>query len=228
MKRIRLLHIEFDTEIEAGEIPAFRSAIIEKVGRENILFHNHLKNDGFLYKYPLIQYKRIGRRPAIICIDFGVDEIHKFFENRNWDIKVNNRWLEMKIAKLNLNQFVMQVWDRPFDYVIRNWIALNQDNYQKYMDLEVITDKVHFLEKTLTGNILSFAKGIEWNVDRQIELTIKDIRPVSQINLKGKWLAGFNVEFASNVFLPNYIGLGKAVSKGLGVVYTLKKSDTNN
>jgi len=176
MKRIRLLHIEFDTEIEAGEIPAFRSAIIEKVGRENILFHNHLKNDGFLYKYPLIQYKRIGRRPAIICIDFGVDEIHKFFENRNWDIKVNNRWLEMKIAKLNLNQFVMQVWDRPFDYVIRNWIALNQDNYLRYMGLEVNTDRVHFLEKTLTGNILSFAKGIKWTVERQIGLTIKDIK----------------------------------------------------
>jgi hypothetical protein len=42
MKTIRILTVIFDTEIFPFETPAFRAAIIEKVGRENILFNNHL------------------------------------------------------------------------------------------------------------------------------------------------------------------------------------------
>ena len=80
MKKIRLLSITFDTEIKPYEIPAFRGAIIEKAGRESILFHNHLNEGAYLYKYPLIQYKMIGSKPCIMCIEHGVDEIHKFFE----------------------------------------------------------------------------------------------------------------------------------------------------
>ena len=50
-KRIRLLTVVFGAEIKGYEIPAFRSAVIEKAGRENVLFQNHLNSKGFLYKY---------------------------------------------------------------------------------------------------------------------------------------------------------------------------------
>ena len=56
VKNIRILHVIFDSNIMPYEVPAFRGAIIKKVGQENILFHNHLNGNGFLYKYPLIQY----------------------------------------------------------------------------------------------------------------------------------------------------------------------------
>jgi hypothetical protein len=34
---------------------------------------------------------------------------------------------------------------------------------------------------------------------------------------------GFNVNFKTNLFLPNFIGLGKGVSKGYGVVLQEQK-----
>jgi hypothetical protein len=34
---------------------------------------------------------------------------------------------------------------------------------------------------------------------------------------------GFNVNFKTNLFLPNFIGLGKGVSKGYGVVLQERK-----
>jgi len=85
-KKIRVLSVLFDTELRASEIPAFRGAMVEKVGKKEILFHNHLP-DGFRYRYPLIQYKTLGRKPAIICIEEGVDQIHKYFEKTDWSIK---------------------------------------------------------------------------------------------------------------------------------------------
>ena len=223
-KKIRVLQVVFDTEIKAYEIPAFRGAIVKKVGLENILYHNHLNGNGFLYKYPLIQYKIIKRHPAIICVDYGVDEIHKFFENQDWSIKISDRWLDMKIEHLNMNQFTMNVWDKMFRYNIKNWIALNAENYQKYQELEGIVEQTQFLEKKLVGNILSFAKGIEWTVESKIKLNITKILDTRLVNLKGQKLMGFNLDFKTNIFLPNYIGLGKSVSLGYGNIREIKKN----
>lgn len=228
MKKIRVLTIVFDTEIAGHEIPAFRGAVIDKVGKENLLFHNHLNNNQFIYKYPLIQYKMLDRKPAIMCIDFGVDEIHKFFEKRDWSLKISDRWLNMKIDKLHMNQFVMQVWDKKFSYSIFNWIALNQENFKKYHTLPTMTEKIEMLERTLKANILSFAKGIEWTVDKEIKLSIRDIRRNRAAKVKGKLLEGFDLDFSTNVFLPNFIGLGKSVSLGYGVVKELKPKNSEN
>ena len=223
MKKIRILNVIFDTSIKSYEIPAFRSAIIEKAGRDNILFHNHLSGRKFLYKYPLIQYKQINKRPAVYCIDYGVDEIHKFFENKDWNIMISDRWLDMKIYSLKMNQFTMQVWDKMFGYSIRNWIALNQENYKKFTRINDLKERIGFLGRTLRANILSFAKGIEWNVDKQIEVKIKDMQETRPAVLKGEKLLGFNLDFSSNVFLPDYMGLGKSVSKGYGTVRPVRK-----
>nr|NQU89438.1 hypothetical protein [Bacteroidota bacterium] len=221
VKKIRILIVVFDTEIKGYEIPAFRGAIVEKVGRDSILFHNHINGNGFLYKYPLIQYKCLNRKPAIVCVELGVDEIHKYFENKSWDIQISDRWLNMKIDRLNLNQFTMQVGNKRWEYTITNWIALNQENYQKYLTIESLAGKLLFLENILKANILSFAKGIDWMVDKPVEISIKDLRKARPVTLKGNKVMGFNADFSSNVFLPNYIGLGKSVSMGFGVVKSL-------
>ena len=226
-KKIRVLTIWFDAEIENYEIPAFRGAIASKTSNDNMLFHNHLKNgDGFRYAYPLIQYKRIRKNPAIVCIEQGVDEIHKYFENKCWDIEISGRWLSMKLGGINMNQFVMQVWDRSFSYTISNWIALNQENYPRYLELEKESEKREMLESILRANILSFAKGIGWHIENEIRVSINEIRNARGVMLKGKKMIGFDVVFSSNVFLPNTIGLGKSVSLGFGTVRSSK--NTNN
>jgi len=226
MKKIRMLRVSFNAELKNSEVPAFRSAIIEKVGERNILFHHHVDNNHYLYKYPLIQYKAIKSQPTIICIDIGVDEIHKYFEKRDWNIKVNDRMLAMKVSKLEMNQMTLQVWNKHFQYSIQNWIALNAENLAKYNSLKAMTERIGFLEKTLVGNILSFAKGVEWNVDKQIELKILDFREPRTVKIKTNDLIGFNVVFSTNVFIPNFIGLGKAVSKGYGIVRQ-KRTENN-
>jgi hypothetical protein len=222
MKKIRILIVSFDTEIQNFEVPAFRAAIIKKAGEENILFHNHLGNDGFVYRYPLIQYKTISRHPAIVCVEQGVDEIHNYFQKSDWSIEIGDRHVPMKIHRLNMNQFTMQVWDRQWDYSIRHWIALNQENYKKYNEMDALVKQALFLESILKGNILSFAKGIGWEVDKTIELSITEIKRNALVSLKGNKVSAFTLNFKCNVFLPNYIGLGKSISQGFGVVKSLK------
>ncbi len=227
---LKLLRVHFNVEIAAYEVAAFRGAIIDKVGLENDLFHNHINKKGntkdseskFAYRYPRIQYKRIGKQPVILCVGEGVEEIHKFFEKRNWDIYIGKDLLEMRIAKLDLNEFEMQVSEKMNAYSIRNWVALNQQAYNQYQKLDGVLEKIAFLEKKLVGNILSFAKGIGWRIEEKIELKITDVPQSQLISYKKQKLETFHVDFKTNVFLPQYIGLGAKTSIGMGTVF-LKK-----
>lgn len=225
-KKIKVLSILFDTQLRSYEIPAFRGAMVEKVGRREVLFHNHLP-DGLRYSYPLIQYKVIGGKPAIICIEEGVDQIHKYFEKKDWSIIIGDRTLDMKIASLNMNYYTLQAWDSWFDYRISNWLALNQENWKKYNETDSLTQRIEFLESILKGNILSFAKGIEWTVDNTIEVMISSLGEAVSIRLKSYKVIAFNANFSTNVFLPNFIGLGKGTSKGFGVVKYVKTNKNN-
>jgi len=218
MKKLKVLSIIFDTRIKQWEISSFRSAVIEQTGRKYDLFHNHTEEAKSIYRYPLIQYKMINSSPAIVCLGDGTDQIYRFFENKGEVIILNGEEHKLEVKNLKLNQFTMQVWNTHYNYNIENWIALNEENYSKYIKLENLTDKIDLLEKTLTANLLAFAKGIDWNVDKSIELKIVSINHVKTIKIKNNRFTTFNLTFKTNVFIPNYIGLGKSVSKGFGVV----------
>ena len=218
MKKLRSLYIGFENPIASSEVVAFRSAIAEKAGRKHILFHNHLDSNEFLYSYPRIQYKVVNQRPAIVCIEEGVDEIHHFFQKPNWDLMLYDRLYNVKVAKLQVNQFTMQVWETPFTYNLYRWHALNQENYTLFRNLTDDNARHELLERILTGNILSFAKGIGWTIDKEVKVKVNAIKKQRWLQLKDKKVLGFDIEFTTNVFLPNYIGLGKNVSIGFGIV----------
>ena len=218
LKRIRYLTVRFDTDLYDYELPAFRGAIVELVGSEHTLFHNHLSTGRFLYRYPVIQYKRIGSNPAIICLDEGVDEIHHVFNNASWDVQIGDRPVQLRIKDMRMNQFTMQAWEHRFPFCIRNWLALNQKNYEAYQELTGLVERITFLERILTGNILSMAKGLDWRIDREVIVRINDLSPLRWLRFKGQLLASFDADFSTNVFLPDFIGLGKGVSTGFGVV----------
>ena len=226
MKKIRYLTIQFENEIEAWEIPAFRGAVIAKAGNEHILFHNHLNDREFLYGYPVIQYKRIGKRPMLVCLDYGTDEIHHFFNAGNLELEIGNRKITLVVSKLNLNQINLQVWEKSFRFRIRNWIALNQENYQKYIQIRDELSQMEFLENLLKANIISFAKGIKWDVDKQINLRIDKILSSKLVPYKKAKLIGFDIEFRTNVYLPEFIGLGKGVSLGFGIVTVVRDNNS--
>ena len=217
MKKIRFLEVTFENEIEPWEVPAFRGAVIATAGREHILFHNHA-DDTFRYGYPLIQYKQINRKPMIISLDQGIEEIHHFFENMQLGIMLGSRPYELKIESLNLKQVEVKISPENHSYKIENWIALNQDNFQAFTNLTSLAEQLTFLEKTLTGNLLSFAKGIGWLVTEPIVVKVTKFDAPRLISLKGRKILSFNVSFNSNVLLPNHIGLGKSSSQGFGLL----------
>lgn len=224
--KIRTLLVTFSHDTSKIPITAFRGAIIEKVGREHQLFNNHISDNKYLYKYPLIQYKKLRGQPAIFCLDIGVDEIHKLFEQKSWSIDLKGEKVELKVDRLDMKSTTLNVWEKSFGYNLWNWQALNEENWAEYQKLDRMVDKIFKLEKILTANILSFAKGVNWHIDKPISVVIKNVKLERNAKMKDINVKTFEVDFQTNVFLPDYMGLGKGVSKGFGTVRKIRNQQT--
>lgn len=223
MKRLRILQVAFDTEIQPYQLPQFRGAIAQKVGFEHDWFHNH-DNDsgGFHNRYPLIQYKldthKGQMRPMLLCLEEGIEEAHHFFSQPDWTLNLKGTPLEMRIARLHVNQYTLQVWQQPFRYRIHKWQAFNPDNYDKYRQLTGLAERYSFLEKLLKTQIQSFGKGVGWQVS-DFDLKITHIAKEEWLQYKHyQKILVFTLDFQANVSLPEYVGIGKGASRGLGVV----------
>lgn len=223
MKKIRTLLVQFENELTQYEVSSFRGAIIEKVGKENILFNHHLDDSKYLFKYPLIQYKSISKKPAVLCLGVGVDEIHKLFSQTSWEINLKGKTVDLKIDKLELGNFTLAIGDKSLHYRLNNWIALNTENFKKFSEIQGEIEKKEMLEKILIGNILSFAKGIDWDIDKEIKVRIDKIERVKNIKYKNTRLMAFDTSFTSNALLPDHFGIGKGVSRGYGIVKSFKQ-----
>ncbi|HLS71795.1 MAG TPA: CRISPR-associated endonuclease Cas6 [Chitinophagaceae bacterium] len=222
--KIRRLTIQFNHPTNLQGVSAFRGAIASKIGKEHSWFHQHLTDGNLAYRYPLIQYKSINSFSSIVCLSHAVDEIHNLFNQDNWEINIKGKKVALEIENLDLGNVTLQVKENSYQYVIKNWLALNDKNYKRYKEYSDI-DQLDMLEKILIGNILAFAKGVDWEIDKEVKLRILNIIKVKSLRYKNTQLMAFDVDFSTNAFLPNFIGLGKGVSHGYGVIN--HKKNTN-
>ena len=225
--KVKTLIVLFDNKLPLNRMPLFRGAIIDLVGGDD-MYHNH-KEDSFYYRYPFIQYKRIHGQAAIFTIGPGTEQITKLLNANNFKLKMGEESETFVIEKIIPGLTFIQTWDSRFHYHLRKWVALNSENYTKYLAMETVIERTQFLQNILTGNILSMCKGLGITIEKTIECLITHIDEPHKVKYKGNSLMSFDLEFASNVSLPDYIGLGKAVSMGYGmVVMKHEKKKLNN
>lgn len=219
------LIIQSKNSIRQCEVPLFRGAILNAVkdSETNTLFHNHTEGDGFRYAYPLIQYKRIGGCAAIVCFGEGTEAIGEFFAACNFHLRIGDREEDFEIDSVKANQTLIQTWDSEFRYTLRKWLPLSSDNYKEYLSLDGIVAKLQFLQRILTGNILSLCKGLDIFLEKEVTCEITDMEEPRLTTYKGVKMMSFDIAFKSNTTLPDYAGLGKGVSLGFGMVKRIEK-----
>lgn len=223
--KIKTLNIIFNTKIEPYEISCFRGAVISLVKSQSdasILFHNH-KNDGFRYSYPLIQYKRIHGYASLVCVGEGTEAIYELFSSMQHNIMLGARRVELSVANVYPSQTLLQTWNGEFSYQIRKWLPLNQRNFSKYNELTNMIDRLAFLESILTANILSMAKGLGVFFENKVVAHITNMKDTYSVEYKNVSMVAFDMEFVTNVSLPNYLGIGKGVSLGMGTISNYSK-----
>lgn len=216
---VQVFLVQFRNEIMFHEIPLFRGAVLDALGNDaEVLYHNHTGDQTFRYSYPLIQYKRIHKKAAIFCIGDGVEAIGQFLAAQKFDLYLGERPVQLSIETVCPKRNLVQTWDTTFRYYLRNWLALNSENYQRYKALDEITARISFLENILIGNLLSFAKGMKIDIQNQIVCKMLTLNEPRLVRVKNVNVMAFDAEFKSNLSLPDYMGIGKHASIGYGTV----------
>lgn len=186
---------------------------------ENNLMHNHEKNR-FIYRYPIVQYKVVKNTPIIIGINEASNLVAKIgIEEDNFVLNgVKYETFEKSIMK---KKYVFGISDDYIEYKFQTpWIALSQKNNFIYTTSNKI-EKEEILKKILIGNIISMSKGLKYTIDKPINcwINLKDI----EVNLKGIKHKAFLGNFKVNFNIPDYLGIGKSVSRGFGTVKRIQK-----
>lgn len=226
-KYIRTLTVFYDTEISYKEIPLFRGAVLKSLGdKANVLYHNHTGEDTFRYSYPLIQYKRLGGKAAIVCIEEGVDLIGQFLTETDGTLQIGEREVTCNTKRIQPARLLIQTWEDSFKYHISRWLPLNSKNYQLYQTTEGLVERISLLENILTGNLLSMLKGLNIHLEQEMTVKITQVSESYIIYNKGIGMTAFNADFSCNLTIPNNVGIGKNASIGFGIVH-LEKKDNN-
>ncbi len=179
------------------------------------LLHNHYNDGSSRYAYPLVQYKVIDRVPVLVGFQEGAELlVSLFLKIRELDIEgqhipVLAKNIQQKQCELTVNQ---QLYNYSFKTL---WMALNQENFRKYQQLDE-TEKGPFLNRQLQNNILSFYKGLSFRTNERIMVITR--MEEKQTLFKNQSMLAFAGQFTSNAYLPEWAGIGKAVSRGFGTV----------
>lgn len=214
---IKTLTIIFSNRITKKEIIHFRGAVISALTDNNVLFHNH-KEKGFRYSYPLIQYKRIRGKAAIVGIGEGITILDEMLSSGQITLRLKKKetvfYVEEKITEELDGLFSNEM----ASYQLHEWIPLNSENYETYNSSESLAFRLTILEKILVGNLISFVKGMGIHLDQQINVSITQLKHEKVIKYKDVGLMCFDIIFKTNIVLPKNIGLGKSTSIGFGII----------
>ena len=224
--RIKYILLTLSAPINTNQIEDFRGAIIRQVGGD-AFYHNHV-GTGYAYRYPLVQYKRIGGHAAVLVIGEAVDTVSRLVDGRKTTLRLGNEEIPFEISRVRPGNALVQVWNDSFSYHLNRWLPLNKDNYEEYRRLTALVDKIALLESILIGNILSMSKGLGLTITNPIICSITKLSNPHKLHYKGVDLVEFNAEFECNVSIPDYFGLGKGVSLGHGVCVRKKQNYKKN
>lgn len=216
MKQIAITTLSFpELSLQTRDGHKLRGFFGDFFKEHSSLLHNHMETGEFRYAYPLVQYKVIDHIPHLVGINEGGELLVSLFTNID-HININNQQIDINNKRIQNLHVDIGVDDNLYQYEFSTlWMALNQQNYREYSDMDPERQK-KMLEQILKGNMLSFFKGIGYHEERQILATLS-LKPKST-QFKNRKMTAFTGEFTTNVALPEYIGLGKAVSRGFGSI----------
>lgn len=220
MTKLRMMSIRFSTALSGAELPLFRGAVIASAGRENDFFHNH-SGEGFAYRYPLVQYRNMGGKAGLVCLNEGIEQTQRLLggDFLLCPVRFGGREERVVVEDMRINEFELCLLDTTVEYHISRWLPFSQENYRLWQSLGSAEERVAMLGRILVGNIISFAKGVGWQIEGRVEVSIEESSIEERHTLyKGRQLVSLSCDFCTNLFLPRGIALGKGVSLNRGVI----------
>lgn len=216
MQQIHQTIIRFpEIELRTRDAHKLRGYFGNLFKEKSELLHNHMGNGEYRFKYPQVQYKVIDRTPMLMGVKEGAELLPELFLKIK-ELNIDGTIYPVRQKNIESTSYEIGVTESSQTYAFQTlWMALNQSNYEKYQDRDELA-RQQLLERIVTGNCLSFFKDMELWVEDQIH--VKGSFNEKSTQFKNNRMLAFEGVITTNVALPDFIGLGKAVSRGFGTI----------
>ena len=216
LKILRLtLHSDAPMRGDAAKLRGFFATSFN----DYALLHQHV-TDRLIYKYPLIQYKMLQGSPLILGINEGADVLKEIYDKFD-EIKLGESRYSIMERGISVRSEEFGCTEEIQSYRFATpWLALSQENYHKFQNASR-EERRELLRRVLVGNILSASKGLGYVAREHIRLEVGGMKD-DICQLKGTKVTGIRGEFTASFAIPDFMGLGKSVSRGFGAVVGLK------
>jgi hypothetical protein len=224
--RLRLFYMSLRSDQELPHRPDHLRGYLASAFNEYTLLHQHIGHGQLRYRYPLVQYRVLDDAAVVIGINEGADVLQEIYRETRV-VRLGQKVYQIYEKSVTVEEQDFGLSEKFHLYrFVTPWIALNQQNYLRYLDSDR-NGRTELLRKTLTSNLLSASKGLDYHVPERIKLDIRNIS-ACQCDLKGVPMIGFTGEFLVNFDIPDLLGLGKSVSRGFGAVRCIDRITTNH
>ncbi|MEE9374633.1 MAG: CRISPR-associated endonuclease Cas6 [Saprospiraceae bacterium] len=190
------------------------TALLYETYPDLIYFHNHAP-DGSRQEiaYPLIHYRSKRGKAEIYAFADAIPIVEQWLAKADYQ-----SWMsygQVKDKKEESQQ--ISILKTPKYYRLMDWLALNTDNYQRWLKNVLLKDRVTILEEALTGHLRrlaqAFIKQDDWS---QIKAELIMITKTKEVKAYHHNDLAFNILFRANVDLPTSLAIGRSVSLGYG------------
>lgn len=215
---LRLLHLRFPAiPLRPRQIPQFRGGVVESVGPDNDLFHNHTPDGADQHRPALIQYRAAKGCAALWGMGEGAQALERWWLSAPDALTFGGRNFPLHAAEVRRENFQLGFAGDWKYYRLHDYLALNAENYQRWLDNPRLVFRAELLESVLTGHLLGFCQAAGWQLPERLEVQLVDIHKRRKSRYHGVDLMAFELSYRCNLLLPEGIALGKAVSHGFGV-----------
>lgn len=183
------------------------------------LLHNHLAGGGLQYAYSLVQYKVLQQVPVLMGIQEGADLLRDLFLKID-NLVINEVTYPVYAKNIDFRMVEVGIHNQLYSYRFETlWMALNEENYSLYITYPP-ERQMEQLNGILIRNISNALKALGVKITPETTPIMAKIMQLQEktTQFKGTKMCGFTGEFITNALLPDYLGLGKSVSRGFGVI----------
>lgn len=212
------LSIVFDLPLQQRQIAQWRGAFIELAGREYPLLHNHYEDGASIYQYPRVHYRFKGGKAGLYACCDGVACVQEVLSNQKWVLNWQGKKRPLVIQEMKVQTYPLVIQSINLRYRVSNYLALNQENYQDWVQKESLLERVQILERLLRNHLLSGIWGLGWNTEAELKLQLIELCDTQPVIYHGNTLMAFDLIFSCNAQLPTGMAVGKSVSFGFGCV----------
>ena len=218
MTPIQIIHIAFpELKLHTSAGHKIRGYFGRLFKDHSPLLHNHMEDGSLRYQYPLVQYKVIENVPQLVGLGEGAGLLASLFLKIT-ELRLEEQTYPLHSKNIQSSLWVPQVGDDLYTYRFSTlWMALNQENYRAYRQMGEEAQQQK-LKQILIGNMLSFLKGMGIRLEAGQRLLVQIQLSPTQTTFKDQKMMCFGGNFTANILLPDYIGLGKSVSRGFGSI----------